>query len=47
VQILGLGERFSGKKDEPFLFLVTETSHSFTDGGYTTDFTARMEKGMS
>ena len=47
VQMLGLGERFSGKKIEPFLFLVTETSHSFTDGGYTTDFTARMEKGMS
>lgn len=46
VQILGLGERFSGK-EEPFLFLVTETSHSFSDGGYTTDFTARMEKGTS
>jgi uncharacterized protein len=47
VQMLGLGERFSGPKANPFLFVVTETSHSFSDGGYTTDFTARMEKGMS
>jgi hypothetical protein len=43
VVLLGLGDRFSGKKDKPFTFLVTETAHSFSDSGYTTDFTARME----
>jgi uncharacterized protein len=48
VQLLGLGERFSGKKNEPpFLFLVTDTTHTFGDGGYTTDFTARMEAGVA
>jgi hypothetical protein len=51
VRILGLG-RFSGELDpvtgelkEPYLFLVTETTHSIGDSGYTTDFTARMEAG--
>jgi len=43
VTILGMGDRFSGKKSAPFKFLVTETSHMFGDTGYTTDFTARME----
>jgi hypothetical protein len=47
VQMLGLGERFSGPGDHPFQFVVTETTHSFGDGGYTTDFTARMEAGVS
>jgi len=46
VQLLGLGERFSGKKKTPYLFLVTETTHTIGDGGYTTDFTARMESGV-
>jgi len=46
VQLLGLGSRFSGPQDKPFLFLVTDTTHSFGDGGYTTDFTARMESGV-
>lgn len=45
VQLLGLGTRFSGPEREPFLFLVTETTHAFGDSGYTTDFTARMESG--
>jgi phage protein D len=36
VAIGNLG-RFSG------VYLVTETTHSLGDGGYTTDFTARME----
>jgi uncharacterized protein len=38
VQIRNLGERFSGT------YLVTSTTHSIGDGGYTTDFTARKEK---
>ena len=38
IQINKLG-RFSGT------YVVTETTHSLGDGGYTTDFTARMEKG--
>ncbi len=38
VEILGLGTRFSGT------YLVTSTTHSIGDGGYTTDFTGRMEK---
>jgi phage protein D len=37
LQIAGLGTRFSGT------YLVTSTTHSIGDGGYTTDFTARME----
>jgi uncharacterized protein len=46
VQLLGLGTRFSGPANKPFLFLVTDTTHAFADGGYTTDFTARMESGV-
>ncbi len=38
VEIRGLGTRFSGA------YLVTSTTHSIGDGGYTTDFTGRMEK---
>lgn len=38
VEIRGLGTRFSG------MYLVTSTTHSIGDGGYTTDFTGRMEK---
>ena len=38
IQINKLG-RFSGT------YVVTETTHSLGDGGYTTDFAARMEKG--
>ena len=38
VEIRGLGTRFSGT------YLVTGTTHSIGDGGYTTDFTGRMEK---
>jgi phage protein D len=38
VEIKGLGTRFSGT------YLVTGTTHSIGDGGYTTDFTGRMEK---
>ncbi|MGO9227915.1 MAG: phage late control D family protein [Bryobacteraceae bacterium] len=37
LQIAGLGTRFSGT------YLVTSTTHTIGDGGYTTDFTARME----
>jgi len=45
LQLLGLGRRFSGPDGQPFLYVVTDTTHSFSDGGYTTDFTARMEAG--
>lgn len=38
VEIRGLGTRFSGT------YLITATTHSIGDGGYTTDFTGRMEK---
>jgi phage protein D len=38
VEIRGLGTRFSGT------YLVTSTTHTIGDGGYTTDFTGRMEK---
>ncbi|HEV7395166.1 MAG TPA: hypothetical protein VGN86_01545 [Pyrinomonadaceae bacterium] len=38
VEVRGLGTRFSGT------YLVTSTTHSIGDGGYTTDFTGRMEK---
>ena len=37
LQIAGLGTRFSGT------YLVTSTTHTIGDGGYITDFTARME----
>jgi phage protein D len=38
LDIRGLGSRFSGT------YLVTSTTHTIGDGGYTTDFSARMEK---
>lgn len=38
VEIRGVGARFSGT------YLVTSSTHSISDGGYTTDFAARMEK---
>lgn len=38
VEIRGLGKRFSGT------YLITSSTHSIGDGGYTTDFTGRMEK---
>jgi phage protein D len=37
IEIKGLGKRFSG------VYLVTSTTHSMGEGGYTTDFSARME----
>jgi phage protein D len=37
VEIKGLGTRFSGT------YLITGTTHSIGDGGYTTEFTGRME----
>ena len=43
VQIKGLGARFSGPCKTPFSYLITATTHTIGDGGYTTDFTARME----
>jgi uncharacterized protein len=47
LQIKGLGTRFSGKDDKNlFSYLVTGTTHTISDGGYTTDFTARMEKSI-
>jgi phage protein D len=47
VQMRGLGDRFSGKKDHWFEYVVTDTSHTCGDNGYTTDFTARMEAAAS
>jgi hypothetical protein len=47
LQILGLGTRFSQPAGQgPFSYLVTATTHTISDGGYTTDFTARMEKSL-
>jgi phage protein D len=47
VQIKGLGARFSGPPDRtPFSYLITSTTHTIGDGGYTTDFTARMEQTL-
>ena len=43
LQIKGLGDRFSGTKEKPFSYFVTRTTHTIGEGGYTTDFTARME----
>ena len=45
VQIKGLGLRFSGTSEKPFSYVITETTHTLGDGGYTTDFSARMESG--
>jgi uncharacterized protein len=48
IQIRGLGKRFSGPdEDRPFEYVVTDTTHTFGEGGYTTDFTARMEASSS
>jgi uncharacterized protein len=41
VQILGLGNPYEG------IYLVTGTTHTIGDGGYTTDFTARMEQRLA
>jgi phage protein D len=41
VNITGLGTRFSG------IYLVTTTTHTMGDGGYTTDFSARMEAKLN
>jgi phage protein D len=38
LDIRGLGARFSGT------YLVTSTKHTIGDGGYTTEFSARMKK---
>jgi hypothetical protein len=43
----GLGDRFSGAKDHWFEYVITDTTHTLSDGGYTTDFTARMEAPSS
>lgn len=37
IDVRGLGKRFSGT------YLVTNTTHTIGDSGYTTDFSARME----
>jgi phage protein D len=41
VVIAGLGTRFSGT------YLVTSTTHTISESGYTTDFTARMEAKLT
>jgi uncharacterized protein len=41
IQIEGLGQRFSG------VYVVTSTTHTIGEGGYTTDFSARMESTLS
>jgi phage protein D len=47
VQIKGLGARFSGPPGgTPFSYLVTSTTHTIGESGYTTDFTARMEQSL-
>jgi phage protein D len=46
VRIKGLGSRFSGTDEKPFFYVITETTHTLGEGGYTTDFTARMESGL-
>jgi phage protein D len=43
VQLRGLGRRFSGEDTKWFEYVVTDTTHSVGESGYTTDFTARME----
>ena len=47
LQLRGLGDRFSGPLNHWFEYVVTDSTHSFGDGGYTTDFTARMEASAS
>jgi phage protein D len=47
VQIMGLGTRFSQAPNQPpFSYLVTSTTHTISESGYTTDFSARMEKPL-
>jgi phage protein D len=47
VQIKGLGNRFSGPQSgTPFSYLITSSTHTIGDSGYTTDFTARMEQTL-
>jgi uncharacterized protein len=47
VQIKGLGARFSGPPGgTPFSYLITSTTHTIGESGYTTDFTARMEQSL-
>jgi phage protein D len=41
VNITGLGTRFTGT------YVVTTTTHTMGDGGYTTDFSARMEARLN
>jgi phage protein D len=41
VAVAGLGKRFSG------IYVVTSTTHTMGDGGYTTDFSARMEAKLN
>jgi uncharacterized protein len=41
VQINGLGSRFSGT------YVVEETMHTISDGGYTTDFSCRMKNSIT
>jgi len=38
VEIRGVGDRFNG------IYLITSTTHTIGDGGYTTDFTGKMEE---
>ena len=40
IEVKGVGKRFSGT------YMVTSTTHSIGDGGYTTDFSARMEQRL-
>jgi len=47
VQIKGLGARFSGPPGgTPFSYLITSTTHTIGESGYTTDFNARMEQSL-
>ena len=47
VQIKGLGARFSGPPGgTPFSYLITSTTHTIGESGYTTDFSARMEQSL-
>jgi uncharacterized protein len=40
IEIKGVGKRFSGT------YMVTSTTHTIGDGGYTTDFSARREQKL-
>jgi len=43
IQIKGVGERFGFGSRTKGIYLVTSTTHTIGESGYTTDFTARME----